>query len=265
MRAIPKVNKYYMLSISVVVITYNEEKNLARCLASVAGIADEVIVVDSFSTDSTQQIVESFGGRFVSRVFDGYAKQKNYATGLAKNDWILSLDADEELSADLRSNIAAIKEHTSDVLFRIPRLTNYCGKWIKHCGWYPDLQGRLYNRKFGAWEEKMVHEFWKPAEESLEVSVLRGDLLHYSFSSIGEHMRKIEKYTELAAVEAQSRGRNASVLKVIFSPVWHFISEYFFKLGFLDGYYGFVICRLSAYSAFAKYSKIRQYSASRNV
>lgn len=254
-----------MLSISVVVITYNEEKNLARCLASVAGIADEVIVVDSFSTDSTQQIAASFGARFVPRAFDGYAKQKNFATGLAKNDWILSLDADEELTAELRNSIQAIKDDTSTVLFRIPRLTNYCGKWIKHCGWYPDLQGRLYNRKSGAWEEKMVHEFWKPAKEGFGVSVLRGDLLHYSFSSIGEHMRKIEKYTELAAVDAQRRGRTASVLKVIFSPVWHFISEYFFKLGFLDGYYGFVICRLSAYSAFAKYSKIRQYASSGKV
>jgi glycosyltransferase involved in cell wall biosynthesis len=254
-----------MLSISVVVITYNEEKNLARCLASVAGIADEVIVVDSFSTDGTMQIAESFGARFVSRAFDGYAKQKNFATGLAKNDWILSLDADEELSVDLRRSISAIKDDTSTVLFRIPRLTNYCGKWIKHCGWYPDFQGRLYNRRFGAWEEKMVHEFWKPGDESNNISVLSGDLLHYSFSSIGEHMRKIDKYTELAAREAQTRGRNASVLKVIFSPVWHFISEYFFKMGFLDGYYGFVICRLSAFSAFAKYSKIRQYATSRTV
>jgi glycosyltransferase involved in cell wall biosynthesis len=254
-----------MLSVSVVVITYNEEKNLSRCLASVAGIADEVIVVDSFSTDGTKQIAESFGARFVTKAFDGYAKQKSFATGLAKNDWILSLDADEELSVDLRRSISAIRDDTSTVLFRIPRLTNYCGKWIKHCGWYPDYQGRLYNRRFGAWEEKMVHEFWKPGTESSNISVLSGDLLHYSFSSIGEHMRKIEKYTELAAREAQTRGRNASVLKVIFSPVWHFISEYFFKMGFLDGYYGFVICRLSAYSAFAKYSKIRQYATSRTV
>jgi len=252
-----------MLSISVVVITYNEEKNISRCLTSVAGIADEVIIVDSFSTDSTQQIAESFNARFVSRAFDGYARQKNFATGLAKNDWILSLDADEELTAELRNSIVSIKEDTTNVLFRIPRLTNYCGKWIKHCGWYPDLQGRLYNRRFGTWEEKMVHEFWKPGKEGLDVSVLCGDLLHYSFSSIGEHMRKIEKYTELAALEAQKRGRNASVFKVIFSPVWHFITEYFLKLGFLDGYYGFVICRLSAYSAFAKYTKIRQYVSSR--
>lgn len=254
-----------MLSISVVVITYNEEKNLARCLASVAGIADEVIVVDSFSTDSTQYIAASFGARFVTRAFDGYAKQKYFATGLAKNDWILSLDADEELTAELKHSIQAINDDTTTVLFRVPRLTNYCGKWIKHCGWYPDLQGRLYNRTSGAWEEKMVHEFWKPSKGNFGVSVLRGDLLHYSFSSIGEHMRKIEKYTELAAVDAQRRGRTASVLKVIFSPVWHFISEYFFKLGFLDGYYGFVICRLSAYSAFAKYAKIRQYASSGNL
>ncbi len=254
-----------MLSISVVVITFNEEKNLSRCLASVAGIADEIIVVDSFSTDGTRVIAESFNAKLVSRAFDGYAKQKNFATGLAKNDWILSLDADEELTVALRTSIESIKEDTSTALFRIPRLTNYCGKWIKHCGWYPDLQGRLYNRRLGAWEEKMVHEFWKPAEDGHVIAVLRGDLLHYSFSSIGEHMRKIEKYTELAALEAQKRGRKASVFKMIFSPVWHFISEYFLKLGFLDGYYGFVICRLSAYSAFAKYSKIRQYAASRSL
>lgn len=252
-----------MLSISVVVITYNEEKNLSRCLASVAKLADELIVVDSFSTDGTRQIAESFNATFVSRAFDGYAKQKNYATSLAKNDWILSLDADEELTPELLSSIESIKKETSITLFRLPRLTNYCGKWIKHCGWYPDLQGRLYNRRFGAWEEKLVHEYWKPEDENTRVSVLKGDLLHYSFSSIGEHMRKIEKYTELAALDANRNGKSAGILKVIFSPLWHFISEYFFKLGFLDGYYGFVVCRLSAYSAFAKYSKIRQYASSR--
>jgi glycosyltransferase involved in cell wall biosynthesis len=249
-----------MMRISVVVITFNEEKNLARCLASVAGLADEIVVVDSASTDSTCAIAASFGARVIDHPFEGYAKQKNFATANASHDWILSLDADEELTQPLKESLLAVKARPSHIVYRMSRLTNYCGKWIKHCGWYPDYQTRFYNRTMGAWEDKKVHEFWKAANAADKTGTLNGDLLHYSFDSVDSHRRKIEKYTELAALAAKEEGRSAGILKVIFSPVWHFITEYFIKLGFLDGYYGFVICRLSAYSAYLKYSKIRMYS-----
>ncbi len=249
----------YMIRLSVIVITYNEEKNLARCLESVAGIADELVVVDSASTDSTPAIARSYNARFIDHPFEGYARQKMFATAQATNDWVLSLDADEELTPALKAAILAVKNQPTCDVYRMPRLTNYCGKWIKHCGWYPDYQTRLYNRTRGEWQDLKVHEYWKPAADA-RVGMLAADLLHYSFDTIGSHLNKINKYTELAAQAAAARGKTAGIAKIIFSPLWHFISEYFFRLGFLDGFYGFVICRLSAYSAFLKYTRIREYS-----
>jgi len=249
-----------MIRISVVVITFNEEQNLGRCLDSARDIADEILVVDSSSTDGTVAIARSYGATVIDHPFEGYARQKNFATSMASNDWILSLDADEQLTPELKNSLQQFKNDPHLNVYKMSRLTSYCGKWIHHCGWYPDYQTRLYNRTKGAWEDKKVHEFWKAWDAGDKTGMLKGDLLHYSFTSIESHLQKIEKYTELAALAAAESGRTASVAKVIFSPVWHFITEYFFKLGFLDGYYGFVICRLSAYSAFVKYSKIRRYS-----
>ncbi len=252
---------FYMLALSLVVITYNEEKNLDRCLASAAGLVSEIIVVDSFSADGTKEIAAKYGAKVTDRPFDGYAQQKNFATSLAANDWILSLDADEQLTPELAESIRAVLAAPQHDVYKMTRLTNYCGQWIRHCGWYPDYQVRLYNRAKGKWQELKVHEYWKPNDESGGTGLLRGDLLHYSFTSIEQHKRKIERYTDLAAEAAVEKGKKGSLLKVIFSPAWHFISEYFFRLGFLDGYYGWVICRLSARSAYLKYSKIRRLAA----
>ena len=252
---------FYMLSLSLVVITYNEEKNLERCLASAAGLVSEIIVVDSNSTDRTKEVAEKYGARVADRRFDGYAQQKNFATSLAANDWILSLDADEQLTPELADSIRAVLAAPQHDVYKMARLTSYCGKWIRHCGWYPDYQVRLYNRTKGRWQELKVHEYWKLTDENGGIGLLRGDLLHYSFTSIEQHKRKIDRYTDLAAEAAMEKGKRGNLLKVIFSPVWHFISEYFFRLGFLDGYYGWVICRLSARSAYLKYSKIRRLAA----
>ncbi len=249
-----------MIEISVVIITFNEEKNLGRCLDSIIEIADEIIIVDSNSTDQTLAIAARYDARVVHNIFVGYGEQKNFASNKAKHDWILSLDADEALSPELIKSISEFKNNPAAYnVYSIPRITNYCGKWIRHCGWYPDRQTRLFNRTKGSWVEKKVHEFWKANNDNEPKGILKGDLLHYSFSSISEHLGKIEKYSELAALDAVSKGKNASILKIFFSPIWHFISGYFIKLGFLDGFYGYVICRLSAYSALVKYSKIRQY------
>jgi glycosyltransferase involved in cell wall biosynthesis len=252
-----------MQRLSVIIITYNEEANIARCIASVSGVADEVVVIDSHSTDATVSIATAMGARVVQHPFLGYAKQKNFATTQATYDWILSLDADEELTPALSQSIIAVKASAAHNVYKLPRLTNYCGQWIKHCGWYPDWQTRLYNRTKGQWADRKVHEYWQPHTATDTKGTLTGDLLHYSFSSIGAHLQKIERYSELAARAAVENGKSASILKIIFSPFWHFVSEYFIKLGFLDGFYGFVICRLSAYSAFIKYTKIRLYSRSK--
>lgn len=248
-----------MNKLSVIIITKNEERNLARCLASVATIADEIVVVDSFSTDGTHAIAQQYGAKFYTQDFLGYAQQKNLATSYVSNDWVLSLDADEELTEELRAAIAEALTNPYYVVYKFSRLTNYCGQWIKHCGWYPDWQTRLYNRTKGKWIEKRVHEYWAPLNDTNIKGVLKGDLLHYSFTSLSQHLQKIEKYTELAAIAAVEEGKKASVLKIILSPFWHFVSEYIIKLGFLDGFNGYLICKLSAYTAFVKYSKIRQY------
>jgi glycosyltransferase involved in cell wall biosynthesis len=249
-----------MIRISVVIITYNEERNLARCLDSIKDIADEIVVVDSNSTDNTIAIASTYNARVIQHPFLGYGEQKNFATKQACNDWILSLDADEALTPDLRQSIREIKNGPEFMVYQMSRLTNYCGKWIRHCGWYPDKQTRLYNRTMGKWEEKKVHEYWRLDEDEKEkYGNLKGDLLHYSFRSINEHLTKIEKYSELAARESVENGRNATLFKIYFSPKWHFINEFIIQLGFLDGFYGYTICRLSVYATFLKYSKIRLY------
>ena len=249
-----------MIRISSVIITFNEERNLARCLESVKDVADEIIIIDSFSTDGAVAIANRYNARVVQHAFIGYGEQKNFATQQAANDWILSLDADEALSPELSKNLLEIKKGPAHSAYQIPRMTNYCGKWIRHCGWYPDKQTRLYDRTKGRWEEKKVHEYWRFDDDKLEMGLLKGDLLHYSFSTINEHLHKIEKYSDLAARESVANGKSATLFKIFFSPKWHFINEYIIQLGFLDGFYGYTICQLSVYATFLKYSKIRLYN-----
>ncbi len=249
-----------MEKISVVIITFNEEKNLARCLKSAQAVADEIIVVDSYSTDNTQAVAKQYNAKLIQHEFAGYGQQKNFAVQQASNNWILSLDADEELSDQLTQSILEVKNNPQYSVYHMPRLTNYCGKWIRHSGWYPDKQTRLFDRTKGRWLEKKVHEYWSLADDNAKKGNLKGDLLHYSFNSVSEHVKKIEKYTELAAADAVANGRKTSLLKIIVSPRWHFFSDFFLRLGFLDGYSGYIVCRLSAYATFVKYSKIYIYS-----
>ncbi len=248
-----------MIQLSVVIITFNEEKNLDRCLKSIQDVADEIVITDSFSSDKTIEIAARYNAVIIQNNFLGYGEQKNFATSCAKHDWILSLDADEALTPELRRSIKAVKQNPEQVVYEMPRLTSYCGQWIHHGVWYPDRQTRLYNRTKGKWIERRVHEYWAPAN-SAPLGLLKGDLLHYSFSSVGDHLQKIEKYSELSAREAVSKQKDVTIFKMLFSPFWHFFHEYFVRLGFLDGYYGYIICKLSAYSAFLKCTKIRLYN-----
>lgn len=252
-----------MVPLSVVIITLNEEKNLERCLRSVKYIADEIVVLDSFSTDRTREIAESYGARFIQEKFRGYGGQKNYATELASHDWVLSLDADEALSPELESGIKTVLRNPEFDAYSLPRLTNYCGHWIRHCGWYPDRKIRLYNRTKGAWRSETIHEFWASHMPS-PVGMLKGDLWHYSYYTLSDHLMQIEKFTEIMAREAVAKGKKAPLSKVLLAPVWKFFSAYFLQLGMLDGYAGFLVCRLSAFATFMKYSKIRQYASMKN-
>ena len=251
-----------MRTLSVVIITLNEARNLGRCLESVQRVADEIIVLDSFSTDETGAIAGRSGARFIQQAFAGYAQQKRDADALATGEWILSIDADEALSPQLEASVLAFK---TDVLpsdfkaYRLSRLTNYCGNWIKHCGWYPDRKVRLYQKGSGDWIGENLHEAWKLAGENLQYGLLAGDLLHYSYYTLSEHIAQFNKFTEIAARSAVAAGKDCSILKVWVAPKWRFFQMYVLKSGFLDGYAGYLVCKFSAVAAQLKYAKIRQY------
>lgn len=246
-----------MNKISAVIITLNEEKNIERCLISLAGVADEVVVIDSFSTDKTEQICHSHGVRFIQQPWLGYGKQKNFAAEQAQYDFILSLDADEALSDELRGSLLSLKQSNMADAYSLSRLTNYCGKWIYHCGWYPDSKIRLWRKGQAEWTTPKVHETLK-LNNAVRVAKLKGNLLHYTYYTIGEHIQVANKYTGLVAEEYAARGKKASFIKIYLNPPFCFFRDYFLRLGILDGYYGFVICIVASFSTFLKYAKLKQ-------
>lgn len=249
-----------MIKLSAVVITYNEERNIARCLTSLKGIADELIVIDSESTDRTVEISKEHGAAVIHKPFLGYAGQRIFSDNAAANDWVLMMDADEWLSDELSQSIAAFKKAPAANACRFPRLNRYCGKWIRHGSWYPDKKIRLYNRTKGTWQGGNVHEYWLAHNKNEKIHELKGDLLHDSFQSLSSHLKKINKYTDIAARDAVAMGKTTSLFRIWASPKWTFLSNYIFRFGFLDGMEGYTIARISAFMTFMKYSKIRQYS-----
>lgn len=246
------------MKISAVIITYNEEKNIGRCLESLHGMVDEILVVDSFSTDGTRGICESFGVRFVENPFEGHIQQKNFAMNLASNDWVLSLDADEALTPELRHEISSISTEELEMAFAVRRLTSFCGQWIKHCGWYPDKKIRLWNRNNGEWGGQNPHDKVL-LKNNGRIRVLNGDMLHYSFYSIEQHVQTIQKFSSIAAQSAFDNGKRANLLvNILLGPAFTFFKKYFLQLGFLDGYYGLIISVNTAYSRYLKYIKLRE-------
>ncbi len=246
-----------MIPLSVVIITFNEEANIARCLESVKGVADEVVVVDSLSKDRTRAICESYGVRFIEQPWRGYIAQKNYAAAQAAHDLVLSLDADEALSEELKLSVMQMKETPEADGYTMNRLTNYCGRWIRHCGWYPDRKLRLFDRRKGQWDGQYIHESVLMEPTSI-VRHLSGDLLHFSYYSIEQHIKQVNDFTQLNAQRLAQNDRKPSLLKIIGSAWFRFFRDYFLRGGFRDGYYGFVICRISAHASFLKYAKTRQ-------
>jgi glycosyltransferase involved in cell wall biosynthesis len=242
------------MKISATVITYNEEHNIAEALESLSW-ADEIIVVDSESSDNTVAIARRFTDKVLVRPWPGYSAQKNFAAGQATSDWIFSLDADERVSPELVSEIVGLKAGDSpeSAGFEIPRLTNYLGRWIKHSGWYPDRKLRLYDRRRGRWSGDYVHE---TMEVDGKVGRLNGKLLHYTVRNSSEHHERIDRYTTLAAKQAFDQGRRASVLSLLVVPRLVFARSYFLKLGFLDGWQGMAIARFAEYYAFLKAAKL---------
>mgnify|MGYP006166918085 CR=1 FL=1 len=246
------------IQLTAVIITFNEEKNIEKCLASLQGVADEIVVVDSFSTDKTKEICSKYKVNFHQQKWLGYSEQKNLGNQLAANKLIFSIDADEVLSDELKVSINKVKETAArGVVYKLNRRNNYCGKWIKHCGWYPDAKVRLWFKDDAKWEGD-IHEEVVYSNE-FEAQQLKGDLLHYSFYTIHQHIAQVNTFTEIAAREALAKGKKSNVITIIGKSFWKFIHSYFIKLGILDGYYGFVICSISSFSTFSKYAKTKQF------
>ncbi len=246
-----------MIKLSVVIITFNEEKNIERCLQSVEDLADEIVVVDSFSKDKTEEICKKYKVKFIEHPFEGHIQQKNYAITQAAYPHILSLDADEALSDELKKNILIAKKNWEHDGYYFNRLTNYCGKWIRHTGWYPDRKLRLWDSRKGKWGGVNPHDKYIMENGSTQ-SYLKGDLYHYSFYTISQHMDQVNKFSDIRAREMRAQNKKVSILKIIFAPLVKFLKHYFLKLGFMDGYFGFVISINSAHASFLKYAKLRQ-------
>ena len=311
--------KFFHMEITAVIITQDEERNIGRCLESLKGVADEIVVVDSGSTDRTEALCREAGARFVSHPWEGYSGQKNYANSLATHPWILSIDADEALSPTLRESLLALKHSSINTLshlhihYAFNRLNNYCGHWIHHSGWYPDRKPRLFHRDAYEWDgtvheelrcKALTHSSVSRADSSpnlgeqpeiqpvsdnnrgshsspphsgldpesqrsrikcgmrgevpvrAEECVLRGDLLHYTYYDVGDHAARQIKYATLAAQKAFEQGKRAHRTDLWLKPAWTFLRNYLFRLGFLDGHAGFLVCRMAAFYTFLKYAHL---------
>lgn len=249
------------IKLSVVIITFNEEKNIARCLNSVKTIADDIVVVDSFSTDSTKSLCVAAGVRFIEHHFEGHIEQKNWAITQAKHQYVLSLDADEALTESLQQQIIQIKECWEGDGYSFNRLTNFCGAWIKHCGWYPDKKLRLWDVTKGCWGGENPHDKVIMNKKSV-ITHVNLDILHYSFYTIEQHLKQIEFFTDISSQAAFKKGKKSSLFTVFYKSTFKFFRDYILKLGFLDGYYGFIVCKNSAYAKRLKYTKLRALNKS---
>ncbi len=244
-----------MPRLSVAIITNNEEKNIARCLESVS-FADEIIVVDSHSSDNTRSVAEAHGARVYVRDWKGYGPAKREAVKLASGEWILSLDADEALSPELQAEIKyKLKEGLTHPGYYIKRKTQFLGRWIMHCGWYPDYVLRLFKKDSGNFNEAAIHE--KVVLDG-KAGTLDGEILHYCYQTIEQYLEKSNRYTSMGARKAYEAGRRAGWFDLTLRPMFSFINHYIFKSGFLDGTEGLILSVLSAQAVLHKYSKLRQ-------
>ena len=244
-----------MIKLSGVIITYNEEEHLEKCLASLVNVVDEIVVVDSFSTDKTPEICNAYNVTFIQHKFEGYIEQKNYALSLATHNYILSLDGDEALSDTLKKSILEVKENWIFDGYYCNRLNNYCGQWIKHSDWYPDKKLRLFKKGSGEWKGINPHDTYT-LKKGLKPGKLEGDLLHWIYRDYQEHNLKVEKFSTIAANAYHKLGKQSSLFKIIFRPSWAFFKAYFLRLGFLDGLSGFIICVQTYNVTFLKYIKL---------
>jgi len=248
-----------MPKISAVIITYNEEAYIDRCLSSLDGIADEIVVVDSFSTDNTEEICKKYNVNFVKREFEGYRDQKNFALKMAKYKNIISLDADEAVSDTLRKSILEVKDNWKYQGYFFRRRNYFGGKWIKHSAWYPDPQLRLFIAGSGQFGELNLHERYIMLNGAKTVT-LKGDLLHWPVESSDDYIKKVHNYSLIGAMEYHKAGKKAYFFTPYVHSIWGFIRSYIIRGGFLDGRDGYLICSAYSGSAFSKYMKLREFN-----
>jgi glycosyltransferase involved in cell wall biosynthesis len=251
-----------MQQLSVVIITFNEESNIARCIDSVRKVADEVVVLDSFSTDATVAIARQKGAVVHAQAFAGYIEQKNRALQLASHSFVLSMDADEAIDERLEASILQVKgmPEALDWCYTMNRCTNYCGKFIRHGSWYPDRKLRLFDKSKAAWAGRTIHE---KVATVLPSTHLKGDILHYSYDTLEEHVLQNNRFSTLSAEAYREMGKKSDWAKMLLRPGWAFFQGYILRLGFLDGFYGLVIAGSVAHLTFMKYYKL--YALERGI
>jgi len=243
-----------MTRLSACIISYNEEAKIEDCLKSLQGVVDEIIIVDSLSTDKTKEIASRYTDKLFDQAFLGHIEQKNLAVSKASHDWILSLDCDERLSPELRESIIAIKDRLDEAdAWRMARKTFYVYRWLNHC-WYPDMKIRLFNRKTAKWGGVNPHD--RVEVNGDKIVTLNGDIYHYSFNNIAEHINTLNSFTEIGANEIIKRGKVVTVFSPWIRGTWTFLKLYLLKRGFMDGYAGLVVAVLSGFHVFVKYNKV---------
>lgn len=246
-----------MTPITAVLITKNEQDKLPQTLQSILGLVDEILIYDSGSTDQTKAIAQAVPNvRWVEGEWLGFGATKNLANSMAKYDWILSLDADEPLSLELKQELLDWKKRglPAGSVFRLNRLTHYCGAWVYHSGWSPDWHIRLFPKAKAEWTLDHVHEKLQ-VDAKLKVISLQGRLHHYSFDSLSDHLQRIDRYSEAGAKDVLARGKRVYLHDAVIRGIIRFVRQYVFERGFLDGWRGFAISSLSGFAVYMKYLK----------
>jgi len=250
------------LKISGVMICYNAEKTIEKALSSIDWV-DEIIVVDSFSTDRTLEICKKFDVNLFQKEWQGYGKQRRWSVEQAKYDWIFVIDSDEEVSSELKNELLNIKnDKTNSDVYAMSWKVYYMNRWIMHSGWYPNYKERLFNKNTASWDENELHE--KLIYDGVAIK-LKGDLYHYTYKDIEDQVIKLNRYSTLAAEEFYTSGEKPSFIKSIVSAIWRFKKIYFLKLGFLDGLAGFTIAVMESYYVMLKYFKHAEINSSNKV
>lgn len=241
------------MPVTATVITLNEAAHIQACIASLAW-ADDIVVVDSGSSDGTPALARAAGARVIERDWPGYAAQKDFAASQASHDWIVSVDADERVTPELAEEIRRVVANPGDkVGFRVPRITFHLGRWIRTTDWYPDYQLRLYDRRHANWAQRRVHESVTPRGP---IGLLTSNLQHYAYRDLAHHHETMQRYTTLAAQQMYEEGRRGSVSALLLHPPAAFLRNYILKRGFLDGAPGLIISAMNAHYVFLKFAKL---------